>query len=415
MVLVSLAIDYKKAPIEVRSGFAINHNDVSYLYSSIKKIQGIKNVVFLSTCNRTEIYLNITNLSKIDDIISWWQENSKTNTYNLKDYFILRQGTEVVKHLMKLACGLESMVLGEPQILGQVKYSYNISKEKKSLGKELDRIFQKVFATAKKVRNDTKIGHCPVSVAFSSIVLAKQQLDNITEKNVLIIGAGETGTLLFRHINSLKPQNIFVANRSIEKAKMLISDIPNTSAYTLDNLSYILNKSDIVIAAVNFNDYLINIDCFNHDTKKVFIDLSIPQVINPKIKELENSVYYCVDDVNTVIENGRKSRLKESKKAEKIIIKSLEEHILKEKAIISNKAIKQLFDNTDKIIDSSLDKSLNKLKNGKDAEDVLKRFAYDIKKKVLHYPIKGIKEASENGRDDFLTYMKDMFGLENGK
>lgn len=410
MALVSLAIDYKKSPIEARSEFALSGLDVSMLYKSILAIDNVIHAVILSTCNRTEIYLEISDLKVVDDVLAWWQSYVRNPKYNIRDYFKLRQGTEVIMHLMKLACGLESMVLGEPQILGQVKESYTHSKKNHAIGKELDRVFQKVFATAKKVRSETRIGHCPVSVAFSAITLAKKQLDNISTKKVLILGAGQTGELLFRHVTALAPKQIMLANRTIEKAQKITSTFKNSSAHYLVDLPDLLKVADIVIAAVTVKDYIISAK--NIDAKpRIFIDISIPQALDPKLGDLEQNIYYCVDDINAVIEDNKDKRKHESSRAQKIIVKSLEEYLEKEKAIISNSAIKELFDKADGLVDLSLEKSLSKIRNGKDAEEIMKRFAHEIKKKVLHYPVVGMKEASKHGRDDCLICMKRMFGL----
>lgn len=408
MALISLAIDYKKSAIEVRSEFALSSFNVADLYTSILAIQDVDYAVILSTCNRTEIYLEIADLRVVDDVLVWWQNQVGETKHLLKDYFKLRQGTEVIKHLMKLACGLESMVLGEPQILGQVKDSYTQSKDNEALGKELDRVFQKVFSTAKAVRSETKIGHCPVSVAFSAISLAKKQLEHINTKNVLIIGAGQTGELLFRHITALNPKKIMLANRSIEKAEKITNNFDNAQSYSIEILDALLAKADIVIAAVSLNEYIVTPHNAG-DKARVFIDLSIPQVLDPALGE--NSIYYCVDDINNAIEQGKDKRQTESKRANKLIVKSLEEYLEKEKAIISNTAIQELFEKADNMVDFSLEKSLSKIRNGKDAEEIMKRFAHEIKKKVLHYPIVGMKEASKEGRSECLVCMKRMFGL----
>lgn len=410
MALISLAIDYKKSPIEARSEFALSGYDVPMLYKSILAIDNVVHAVILSTCNRTEIYLEISDLKVVDDVLAWWQSYVRNPEYNIKNYFKLRQGTEVIMHLMKLACGLESMVLGEPQILGQVKDSYTHSKANHALGKELDRVFQKVFATAKKVRSETRIGHCPVSVAFSAISLAKKQLDNISTKNVLIIGAGQTGELLFRHVTGLAPKQIMLANRTIEKAQKITSAFKNASAHYLADLDDLIIKADIIIAAVNVSEYIVSPKNVNERTR-IFIDISIPQALDPQLGSIGQNVYYCVDDINAVIADNKDKRKHESSRAQKIIVKSLEEYLEKEKAIISNSAIKELFDKADGLVDLSLEKSLSKIRNGKDAEEIMKRFAYEIKKKVLHYPIVGMREASKQGRDDCLVCMKRMFGL----
>ncbi len=410
MALISLAIDYKKSPIEVRSEFALSGLDIRELYSSILAIENVCHALILSTCNRSEIYLEISSLKVVDDVLAWWQNLVQTTNYRINNYFKLRKGSEVVKHLMKLACGLESMVLGEPQILGQVKDSYISSKDNDALGKDLDRVFQKVFATAKKVRSETRIGHCPVSVAFSAISLAKKQLEHIHAKKVLIIGAGQAGGLLFRHVVALQPKQIMLANRTIDKAQKIVKAFDNAQAHTLDNLNTLLNEADIVISAVTVSEYIVKVN--NMDFKpRVFIDLSIPRAIDPELGDFDQNVYYCVDDVNSVMEEGKDKRQHESIRADKILVKSLEEYIEKEKTIISNAAIQELFEKADNIVDLSLEKSLVKIRNGKDAEAIIKRFAYEIKKKVLHYPVLGMKEASKTGGKDCLSCIKRMFGL----
>ena len=414
MALISLAIDYKKTPIEVRSDFALSGENIAILYETLLAIENINNAVILSTCNRTEIYLDVSSLRTIDSVLAWWQSYISNDKHNICDYFKLRQGSEFIKHLMKLSCGLESMVLGESQILGQVKDAYTLSKENDALGKELDRIFQKVFSTAKRVRSQTRIGHCPVSVAFSAVSLAKDQLDNISTKNVMIIGAGKTGELLFRHIGALKPKNIMLLNRSIERAERIVESHKHAKAYSLDSLDEMLKHADIVICAVTVDEYVINADDVGLKPR-VFIDLSIPMALDPKLADMEQNVYYCVDDINNAVETGKDKRKKETGKADKIIASSLEEFLEKEKSIISNTAIKELFDKTDIIVDAILERSITKINNGRDSEEVIRRFAYDIKKKVLHYPVKGMKQASKDGRSDFLDYMKVMFGLTKDK
>jgi glutamyl-tRNA reductase len=202
-----------------------------------------------------------------------------------------------------------------------------------------------------------------------------------------------------------------LANRTIEKAERVVQAFDNAQAHTLDNLGELLKEADIVIAAVTVNDYMVKAGEHFCAKPRVFIDLSIPRAIDPKLGEYEQNVYYCVDDVNAVMEEGKDKRQHESKRADKIVIKSLEEYLEKEKTIVSNAAIQELFEKADNMVDFSLEKSLAKIRNGKDAEDIIKRFAYEIKKKVLHYPVLGMKEASKKGEKDCLACMKRMFGL----
>ncbi|XSZ47306.1 NAD(P)-binding domain-containing protein [Francisella noatunensis] len=194
-----------------------------------------------------------------------------------------------------------------------------------------------------------------ISSIFSNY-FGQKAVGQYFSKNVLIIGAGQTGELLFRHVTALNPKHIMLANRTIEKAEKITSTFDNASAYYLADLPKLIKKSDIIIAAVNVTEYIVKCDDVG-EKPRVFIDISIPQALDPKLGDLEQNAYYCVDDINTVIEGNKDKRKHESSRAQKIIVKSLEDYLEKEKAIISNSAIKELFQKADGLVDLSLEKA----------------------------------------------------------
>ncbi len=415
MTLVSLAIDYKKAKAKVRSAFSLEGELLPRYLDGLNAQSGVMQSVILSTCNRTELYVVLKELRDLDHVINWWQNQSKLENYDLKPFLVVRQETHVAHHLMRLASGLESMVLGEPQILGQIKHAYQVAMHAGVVGGELNRLFQKVFSVAKAVRYKTDIGQCPVSVAFSALSLAKQNFSDFSDKKILVVGAGDTASLVVRHLGALNPKAIFVANRTIQKAEIL-ADKHYISAHGLDAISRLAKEADIIVTAVNSAKTFINKEMLaGKSALCMVIDLSVPQVISDELDVLEHVVSYCVDDVAGMIQSNQLLREKAAIYAEKWIEKGLDEYISQEKAISSDNLIIAMRQQSKEIVDSELKRSLKRLENGEDPRLVLARFAHNINNKWMHTPSVSVRNAAIEGREDVLGYAKEIFGLEIGK
>lgn len=410
MSVVALSIDYKKASIDVRSAFALDAGMLPDYLQGLQQVNGVEQCVILSTCNRTEIYLVLTELKALDAVIEWWQSHTKSQAYELKSYINVRQGSHVAHHLMKLACGLESMVVGEPQILGQIKDAYAQSLRMKTLGGALNRLFQKVFSVAKRVRTNTRIGECPVSVAFSAVTLARQSLDNFQDKVVLVIGAGVTGALVARHMAGCLPKALWIANRTLSRAQTL-AQRENGEAYDLSDIQTLFNQADIVVTAVSAEGYKLKANMLHSNQTKVLVDLSVPMAIDPELARYENVTLYSVDDIQGLIKSNKQLRAQEGQRASKLIEKALDEYINKENSIVSNKTITALRAQADEMIDQALTKSVRRLNNGDRPEEVLARFAHELRNKWLHQPSVMMKNASAKGELDLLDYAQQMFGL----
>ena len=415
MTLISLAVDYKKAPIETRSAFSLDGELLNQHLKSLIQLHGVSQVLILSTCNRTEIYVVLTELQQLDQVMNWWQLQAKRQDLNLKEYLVIRQETHVAQHLMRLACGLESMILGEPQILGQLKQAYALALSSKTLGGRINRLCQKVFSIAKNVRNFTDIGQCPVSVAFSAVTLAKQNFEDIEHKRILIVGAGETAKLVARHISTCSPQALAIANRTLEKAQALADEFL-AKAYPLDAVKHIAHHYDVIITALHFNTTIINQTMLQHSDKHhTVIDLSVPTVICQNVKQLTNVTTYYVDDIHTFIEENKSLRQKAALRADKWIEKGLDEYITLEKSIESDKMITAMRRQATNMIDQELERSLRRLANGEDPKMVLARFAHGVKNKWLHTPSVSLRNAAVSGRNDILENAEEIFGLNTGK
>ncbi|WP_440683585.1 glutamyl-tRNA reductase [Cysteiniphilum halobium] len=413
MTLVSLAIDYKKTSLDVRGAFTLDSERLSQHLKTLKKQCGVEQCLILSTCNRTEIYTVISELKHLDHVINWWQQSAKRNDLDLKNYLIVRQDTHVAHHLMRLSCGLESMVLGEPQILGQIKYAYAEALANNTLGGDLNRLMQKVFSVAKRVRFHTDIGQCPVSVAFSAVTLAKQSLSHFEDKTILMIGAGNTAMLLVKHLASLTPKRLIIVNRTLQKAQQLAIEY-QAEAFSLSELPKLAKQADIIVSAVNARKLILTSDMLTNTNPKILIDLSVPRVIDPLFDQMDSITIYCVDDIQGLIQNNKALREKAALRAEKWIEKGLDDYINQEKAILSDNTIKAMRSQTKDMIDDELNRCLKRLENGEDPKMVLARFAHNVKNKWLHTPSVSLRNAAVEGRNDMLNLAEEFFGLNTG-
>lgn len=414
MTLVSLSIDYKKAPLDIRGAFTLDNERLGYHLQSLKRQQGVQQCLILSTCNRTEIYVIIHKLNNLKNVINWWKDSAKRSDFDIKNYLTIRQETHVAHHLMRLSCGLESMVLGEPQILGQIKYAYSEALTNNTLGGDLNRLLQKVFSVAKQVRHYTNIGKCPVSVAFSAITLAKQSLTNFENKTILVIGAGNTAALVIKHLYSLSPKSLIIINRTFENAKKLARQYIDVQAFPLTKISYLAKKADFIVSAVNSQKIILKYEMlYLNTTNKTLIDLSVPRVIDPKLDTIHNITTYCVDDIQGLIQTNKIIREKAALRAEKWIEKGLDSYINQEKAILSAKVIKAIRGQTKDMINYELNRSIKRIKHGENPELVLARFAHNMKNKWLHTPSVSLRNAAVNGRNDILNFAEEFFGLNS--
>jgi glutamyl-tRNA reductase len=358
----------------------------------------------------------LKDIREIDRVISWWQTQLKIQRYDLKSFLTVRHETDVGYHLMRLASGLDSMILGEPQILGQIKRSYAMARKARTVGGILNRLFQKVFSVAKQVRCKTGIGQCPISMACSALSLAKQNIVTFSGKKILVVGAGETASLVIRHLSDLNPESIFVVNRTLSKAKILAQSEDFIFAHPLDLLPELVKEADIIVTAINSRKILISKEMLsNKRLPSIVIDLSLPQVVSEDLNQLPQVIQYCFDDVDNIIKNNQSLRKKASIIADKWIEKGLNEYISREKSLRSDNLIIAIRQYSRKIVDDELQRSLKRLEKGKEPQVVLTRFAHSISNKWMHVPTICIRNATIKGREDLLEQAREIFGLEMEK
>lgn len=412
MKLVALGVNHETAPVEIREqvSFAADGK----LRAAFEALQGEKLVsecVILSTCNRTELYCTLKNGDE-NSLIQWLQNFFDID--DLKPYLYLHHDLAAVQHLMRVACGLNSLILGEPQILGQIKDAYNAAHQANSIHHTLENLFQHVFRTAKQVRTDTEIGNCPISVAFASVALVKQFFGNMQNQTALLIGAGETIELVARHLKEAQVGRTIIANRTLSKAHTLAEEVGGY-AIELEEIPDHLYEADLIIASTASPKPILLADTVKAAMKKrkgrsmFMIDIAIPRDIAPEVSQLDNVYLYTVDDLKSIIEENKRSRADAAIAAEEIIQQQANHFVMQYRAINEiNPIIRDFRQQAMEIKDHSLEQALKSLSAGASAEKVLQKLANQLTNRLIHTPTQNLNQAGLAGDTQLIECSKRL-------
>ena len=413
MSLITLGINHKTAPLELRERLAFTPQTLPEALQSLKKLAHIEEASILSTCNRTELYC-VTSEDNDRAIIQWFSHFHGLDEDQIKEHLYLHAHEETIRHAMEVASGLDSMVLGEPQIAGQMKDAYAMANENGTIGLLLGKLYQRAFAVSKQVRTDTDIGSSPVSVAFAAVSLAKQIFGDLTQTTVLMVGAGETIELAARHLHSQGVNKIIIANRSVERAQKLADEFQG-EAISLQSISEHLHRSDIVIASTASPLPIIGKGTVERALKKrkhepiFMVDLAVPRDVEPEVNELDDVYLYSVDDLQSVIAENMENRMQAAEQAREIIDVQVSHFLDWQKSLGAVDIIAQVRQNTQDISSEVLNKAKKQLAAGQNAEEVLDFLANTLTNKFLHQPCTKLRQASQEERDDILKVAKDLF------
>ena len=397
MSLLSLGINHQTAPVDIREKIAFSAEQMADALSELQGLSAINESVIVSTCNRTEIYCD-TSSDSSDAISHWLSEYHGMSDEALTPYLYQHTNEEVARHLFRVASGLDSMVLGEPQILGQLKSSFDQARTGNSIDAILGRLFQHSFNVAKRVRTDTEIGAHPVSVAFTAVNLAKQIFGNLDELQALLIGAGETIELVARHLRSQNIGSMVIANRSQGRATRLAQEVGATAAQISD-VPEQLENADIVISSTASQLPILGKGATESALKKrrhrpiFMVDLAVPRDIESQVGELDDVYLYTIDDLNKVVDKNQHSRLLAAEAAQEIInleVKTFGQWLLTHQ---SADEIRQLRDNAEQIKQQCLDRVLAQYQQDHDADKALQRLANILTNKMLHGPTIEMRKA----------------------
>jgi len=419
MSLITLGINHKTAPLDLRERLAFTPQTLPEALLSLKKLNHIEEVSILSTCNRTELYC-VTTEDNDQKIIDWFSNFHGIDVNQIRDHLYLFAHEETIRHAMEVACGLDSMVLGEPQIAGQMKDAYALANENGAIGQLLGKLFQRAFAVSKQVRTDTEIGSSPVSVAFAAVSLAKQIFGDLKQTTVLLVGAGETIELTARHLHTQGVKNIIIANRSVERAQKLAEEFQG-EAISLQQIGQHLHRSDIVIASTASPLPIIGKGTVERALKErrhepiFMVDLAVPRDVEPEVNELDDVYLYSVDDLQSVIEENMENRQQAAEQAHDIIDTQVSQFLDWQRSLGAVDVIAQIRQNTQDITNEVLQKAKRQLAAGQNAEEVLDFLANTLTNKFLHQPSTQLRQASQDERDDVLNIAQDLFLANNTK
>jgi glutamyl-tRNA reductase len=419
MELIVLGLNHKTAPIEIRERLAFPEDRIETALHQVKSLTSLKENMILSTCNRVEIYAASREIENA--ILDLKHFLSRYHALSLKEFeknlysFV---GEEAVKHIFRVASSLDSMVVGEPQILGQIKSAYNIAVESKTSGLILHRLLHRAFHVAKRVRTETKIGDRAVSVSFVAVELAKKIFETLEKKTVLLIGAGEMCELAARHLVSEGVEKVLVTNRTYERAVALAQEFKG-EAIPFDEIGQGLKKADIVISATDSPQYLIHHDQVTKIIKDrknrpiFFIDIADPRNIQPSVGDIENVYLYNIDDLKKVADENIKDRRKEAQKAEAIVQEEVIKFVNWYHSLEVTPTIVALRKKFEEIRKKELEKTLSLHPDMSDKEKKsLEALTSAILNKILHTPSTLLKQSNDEAMADlYLDTLRTLFQL----
>ena len=415
MTFLAVGINYNSAPVSIRERLSFPAEMLATSLKDLWRVNEVNEVAILSTCNRTEFYCTATTANQ-QILIDWVAKNKQIKPTDFAPYLYTHTDSSVCRHIFRVACGLDSMILGEPQILGQMKTAYQAAYDADTLGKRLGKLFQHTFTAAKKVRTDTAIGSSPVSVAFAAVQMAQQIFDKLSEQTALLIGAGETIELAARHLTQQGIGRLIIANRTYDKAHTLAVQF-NGYAIALSELPTHLAEADIVISSTASQLPILGKGRVESALKKrkhkpiFMVDLAVPRDIEAEVAQLRDVYLYTVDDLQHTIDQNMNSRRLAAEQAEEIIDTQVDYFLAWLRAQGAQTLIQDYRYQAEQSRDEALQKALVLLKNGVSAEEALNRLAHNLTNKLTHTPSTQIRAAAENERHDLLAAASEIFKL----
>lgn len=421
MTLIAFGINHKTAPVEIREKVAFAPEKMESALHQCVKTGDVNEAAIVSTCNRTELYFSLhDNEAKDDDLkslLDWFCGYHQLKVDDVEPYIYLHTNNDAVQHILRVASGLDSLVLGEPQILGQIKDAYSTANNAGTIGRQLNRLFQHTFSVAKQVRTDTAIGASPVSVAFAAVSLSKRIFANLSEHTALLIGAGETTELVARHLADQGVNKMIVANRTVERAQTLAKNF-NAEAIALSDMPERLVEADIIIASTASQLPILGKGAVERALKlrkhrpMFMVDIAVPRDIEPEVGSLDDVYLYTVDDLQEVIEEGRSSREEAAKQAEEIIENQVDHFMGWLRSLKGVDTIRAFRQQAEEKRDEQLATARKQLAAGKDPEQVMNDLARTLTNKLIHEPTAQLNQAAHSGRKELLDHARELFNLE---
>ena len=419
MSLLAIGVNHTTAPLAVRERITIGSEHIPAALSQLRKERGVQEAAILSTCNRTEIYCSLER-DFIQQPSLWLSDFHGLQPEQLQPYLYRHPDAYAVKHLLRVASGLDSMVLGEPQVLGQIKNAYQSALQAGSIGKLLSRLFQHSFRVAKQIRSSTAIGAHPVSIAYAAVRLSQQIFGDLTRHTALLIGAGETIELAARHLHDNGLQRMIIANRSLERSQKLASQY-SAYAISLSDIPTHLAEADIVISSTASQLPILGKGAIEQAIKRrkhrpmFLVDIAVPRDIEPEAGGLDDIYLYSIDDLKDVIKDNLQNRKQAALQAEEIIDTQVNQFMDWLNSLDAVSTICALREKAYAIQNETIQTAQQKLRAGADPESVLQEVTRSLTNKLIHSPSTRLRSAGAEGREDLLSAAQEIFDLETRK
>jgi glutamyl-tRNA reductase len=421
-MIVLIGLNHKTAPLAVREKIFAGCQEEKNLFSSLRAIKGVGEVLYLSTCNRIEIIAGIDepgDVEAVQGLNDFLAQNGSLTKAEAANCIYKYYDEEAVRHIFRVAASLDSLVMGETQILGQVKDAYRQALAQNATGVVLNRLMHCSFRAAKRVRSETAIAVNPVSVSFAAVELAKKIFGTLSGKKILLIGAGEMAELTGTHLITNGAKEIIVANRSLAQAELLAEKF-HGEAVSLDALETKLNEADIVISSTGAPSFIITADLIrkiHHQRRNrllFLIDIAVPRDIDPAASSLENVYLYNIDNLQDIVDENMNVRKKEAIKAELIVDEEITRYVSWQKEQESVPTIVSLRNKAEEIVRTEMDKASGWIqKLDKEDQEKIDNLVNSVMNKVLHAPVSVLKEESSDiSSRDIVAAVRRLFRLD---
>ncbi len=415
MPLQILGLNHNTAPVEIREQVVFAGDEVPRALKDLLQIDGVDEAILLSTCNRTEFYVMTSDGGR--ERLTSWLQNDRSLDPSFNDSMFTLEEEDAIRHIFRVACGLDSMVLGEPQILGQLKDAFRQAQQAKTLGRRLSLLMQHTFGVAKKIRTDTEIGASPVSVASAAVNLASQFFAGFSKHTALLVGAGATIELVAKHLTKRQIGRLFVANRSVERARDLAKRFGGF-ALPLSEIEGTLPEADILITSTAATEPVITREQFEtaikaRKHKPVFaVDIAVPRDIEASVGELKDVYLYTIDDLDKVILEGQGNREAAAVEAGRLLDEEIARYASIERSKEVVPVIAALREQSQLVCDDVAAQARRRLARGETAEDAIKFATASLMKKLLHKPSVTLRKAGEGSDQDLIDAARKLFGLD---
>ena len=420
MTLLAFGINHKTAPVDIREKVAFAPDKLGVALQELLTLTAVNEAAIVSTCNRTELYCDLSEADSAE-VVAWFRAYHSLSAEELDPYIYTHLDNQAVQHILRVASGLDSLVLGEPQILGQIKDAYHTASQAGAIGHLLNRLFQHTFSVAKEVRTDTAIGSSPVSVAFAAVSLAKQIFSDLSEHTALLIGAGDTIELVARHLNEQGIKHLIVANRTVERAMTLANQFMHSEAIALADIPERLADADMIISSTASQLPILGKGAVESALKSrkhrpmFMVDIAVPRDIEPEVGALSDVYLYTVDDLHEVIEEGRQSREEAAEQAQEIIENQVEHYMGWLRSLEAVDTIRGYREQAERLRDEAMQHARRQLAAGRDPEAVMSELARVLTQKLLHQPTVQMNRAAFEGREELLEAVRELFNLKDNE